>query len=240
MSKDKSARKDKSPKIPQDSKIPWDFNIKLPEWTDKQRQIISTILDKETKVVFINGVAGTGKTYLGIFCALELLRQKKISKINYIRTAVESADRSIGFLPGEAGEKIAPYARPLIDKLDEFLTKGMVDKLIKEEYVAVDLVNFLRGASINVESVITDESQNLSFKELVTILTRLGKKSKFIFIGDTMQSDINGKSGFKKIIDIFNDEESKNNGIHVFNLDKTDIMRSEELKFIIEKLEKSV
>ena len=184
MSTNKSARKDKSPRIPQGEKVKDEFIIRLPEWTEKQRQIINTILDKNTKVVFINGVAGTGKTFLALFCALELLRQKRVSGINYIRTAVESSERGIGFLPGEAGEKIAPYARPLIDKLDEFLNKHTTDKLIKDELVTVDLVNFLRGASINVQVLIADELQNFSCKEIVTVLTRLGKYSKFILTGD--------------------------------------------------------
>ncbi len=181
----------------------------------------------------------THNTYIALYAALELLRNKRASKITYVRTAVESAEKSIGFLPGEADDKIAPYARPLLDKLEEFLQKPTIEYLTQKGFIGVDLINFLRGASLNVQVLVGDEFQNANFKEITTVLTRLGKYSKFIICGDTMQSDINGKSGFFKMLNVFNDEESKKNGIHVFNLDKSDIMRSEELKFILEKIEQA-
>ncbi len=100
-------------------------------------------------------------------------------------------------------------------------------------------VNFLRGASINAKFMIADEAQNFDVKELTTILTRLGKFSKLIVAGDPSQTDlsVNGKSGFLKMFDLFNDEESRKNGIHCFSFTKDDIVRSGILRFIVERLE---
>tara|TARA_A200000159_G_scaffold143004_1_gene146925 strand:- start:361 stop:675 length:315 start_codon:yes stop_codon:yes gene_type:complete len=97
-------------------------------------------------------------------------------------------------------------------------------------------INFLRGANWINKVVVADESQNFTFKELVTMVTRLGENSKLFICGDLMQSDINGKSGLKPMIDLFDDEESKERGIYCFRFTENDIMRSEILKFIIQKL----
>lgn len=236
----KKPHNDKSPVVPQGGKVKEPFPIREPEWTPRQKELINVILDKNTKIILINGVAGTGKTHLAVYCGLRMLKEKRVSRINYIRSAVESSSKSVGFLPGEADDKIAPYARPLMDKMDEFIDAGTTNKLINDGYVSADLVNFLRGASINVEYLLLDEAQNLDRKELVTVLTRFGKFSKFIFCGDKNQSDINGRSGFPYLLELFDDQESRDNGIYVFNLTKEDIVRSEELKFIIDKLEKGL
>ena len=84
--------------------------------------------------------------------------------------------------------------------------------------------------------VIVDEAQNLTRSELITILTRFGEDSKMLVIGDTLQTDINGRSGFKEIYDTFNDKESEDNGVYCFKFTERDIMRSEMLKFIVRKL----
>jgi phosphate starvation-inducible protein PhoH len=165
--------KDKSAKIPQGPKVKETFEIKSPfEFTEKQKQLIDIILDKKTKVVFINAPAGTGKTFIALYAGLKLLQEKKVAKISYVRTAVE-ASKSIGFLPGELNDKINPYTRPLADKLDEFLYKATTDKLLKDGYVTADLVNFLRGASINVEYLFVDEC----FPADESVVTEIGAKS---------------------------------------------------------------
>ena len=83
-----------------------------------------------------------------------------------------------------------------------------------------------------------DEAQNATFKELTTLITRIGKNTKIFICGDFMQSDINGKSGFSQMFNVFKDKESSDNGIHCFSFNQEDIVRSEILKFIIKKLEK--
>jgi phosphate starvation-inducible protein PhoH len=90
---------------------------------------------------------------------------------------------------------------------------------------------------MNAQYIICDESQNFTFKELTTAITRLGKFSKIIILADPNQSDINGRSGFMPMFDLFNSEESKNQGIHCFSFTKDDIVRSGILRYISEKIE---
>jgi phosphate starvation-inducible PhoH-like protein len=99
-------------------------------------------------------------------------------------------------------------------------------------------INFLRGASWTNKIIVADESQNFSAKELITLITRIGEGSKIIICGDPMQSDIGkAKSGFIPMLNAFNDQESKQQGIQTFMFSKEDIVRSEILKFIVKKLE---
>lgn len=230
--------KDFSPKVFQRNKIDYELNIKQrDDLTERQKQLIDIILDKEIKVVFLSGPAGTSKTFVSVLAGLMLMNKHNISDIIYIRSVIESASKSMGYLPGLAEDKMEPYARPMIDKLEEMLPQDQINQLIKEKRVEALPVNFLRGNSFNAKFIIADEAQNFDIKELTTIITRLGKFSKLIISGDPSQSDINGKSGFIKFFDLFNDEESKNNGLYCFSFTKDDIVRSGILKYIIEKIE---
>lgn len=243
MTKKKSAKKseDRSSVIPQRDKLSKELSIyERDDLTERQKLIIETILHKDTKIVFIDGPAGTSKTFLAVLGGLKLLNQKRVSDLLYVRTIIESASKSLGSLPGEIDEKFGPFIAPLQDKLDEMLNKHDIDLLFKEQRIQPKPINYLRGASINAKYVLVDEAQNLDFKELTTVITRIGEFSKFVFVGDTFQSDINGRSGFKKMYDYFNDTESMSQGIFVFKLEKEDIVRSGILKFILEKIEKSV
>lgn len=165
-----------------------------------------------------------------------MINEKRVSDLIYIRSAVECSDAKLGFLPGEADEKMTPYIQPLLDKLNEFLSKGDIDILLKEERVTGVPVGFLRGLSWNAKVIIVDESQNMTYKELFTLITRIGEFSKVFILGDPEQSDINGKSGFIKMISYFDDEESRQNGIHVFRFNENDIVRSGLVQFIIQKI----
>lgn len=234
--KTKENKKDTSPIVPQRSKFKGELSIREFPWTDKQKQIISAILDKNNKIVFIDGCAGTSKTLLAVYGGLKLLNEKRISDIIYVRSPIESASRSMGYVKGDNDEKFAPYIGPLEDKLEELLCSGDINALKGDVRIKGSPVNYLRGASWAAKYIVSDESQNFNFKELTTIITRLGKFSKLIIIGDTAQSDIRD-SGFYEMFNLFNDEESREKGIISFKLNKEDIMRSEELKFIIEKIE---
>ena len=99
-------------------------------------------------------------------------------------------------------------------------------------------INFLRGASWTDKIVVADECQNFTLKELTTLITRVGEGTKLIMCGDTMQSDIGQRSGFKSMFELFNDKESKDKGVQTFSFSHEDIVRSEILKFLVSKLEK--
>jgi len=214
------------------------FNIKAKfKFSEKHQRFIQTLVDEKTKMVFADGFAGTAKTYLSVYGALTLLEAKKVDQIIYLRSVVESATQKIGHLPGELEQKFQPYSLPLLDKLDELVSKTTSDKLIKQEYIKCLPVNFTRGLTFHNSVVIIDEAQNLTRQELVTLLTRFGEDSKYVIIGDTNQSDINGKSGFKPILQAFDTDNSMVNGIHTFKFEKTEIVRSKLLKHIVQVLE---
>lgn len=230
--------KDRTQKVDQRDKIKQDFSIKTFEWTEKQKQFIELALNKESKIIFLNGPAGSSKTLLSCFIALKLLKDKKVSDLIYIRSVIESASRSLGYLKGEIDQKFEPYLMPLHDKLNELLYRADIDKLFNDNRIIASPINFIRGANYNAKIILVEEAQNFEFRELVTAMTRIGKFSKMIILGDSMQSDINSKSGFKKMFDLFNDKESQNNGIFCFEFTKDDIMRAEFLKFVLERIEK--
>lgn len=232
-------RKDESPHVYQRDKMSGQgLDVRELKWTEKQKKFIEIAQRKESKVMFLNGPAGCSKTLLSVYCALKLLEAKKVSDIIYIRSAVESSDSKLGFLPGDAGEKLHFYNIPFLEKLDELLPKAQVDKLQKENRVAMYPVNYARGMSWSAKCVIFDEAQNSSLKEITTILTRLGHFSKCFVLADPMQTDLPiGKAGaFEKMYELFSDEDSMNNGVLSFKFDEEDIMRSELTKFLVKKL----
>lgn len=229
---------DRSSQVYQRDKISYDLAIRTrTDLTEKQRQFIDLILDKTTKLVFVDGPAGTSKTFLSVYCGLLLLQRRIVSDILYVRSIAESASKSLGSLPGEANDKMAPFLMPLYDKLDELLPRPQIDKLTKDERITGMPVNYLRGSSFNAKFIIADESQNYDVKELTTLVTRLGQFSKMIVAGDKDQSDINGRSGFARFFGLFDDDVSRSHGIHCFTFTKEDIVRSGILKYIVEKLE---
>lgn len=228
-------KKDTSPIIPQRSKYKGTLNIYDRLLTEKQSQFLEIAKDKDSKIIFVTGPAGTSKTYLSVLHALKMINEKRVSDLIYIRSAVESADSKLGFLPGEADEKMAPYLQPLMEKLVELLPNGDIDSLRKDGRFTSIPVGFLRGLNWNAKVIIADEAQNMTFKELFTLITRTGEFSKVFILGDPEQSDINGKSGFIKMVNMFRDEESRQNGIHVFEFTEEDIVRSGLVKFIIQR-----
>ena len=211
--------------------------IKKISLTDKQKQLLKIIFDNDSKIIFISGPAGTSKTYVAIYGALQLYNMNNERGITYVRTIAESGEKSLGALPGEMAEKINPYMMPMNEKLDELLIPGQASVVKDKEIVKGMPINYLRGASWRDEIVIADESQNFTFKELTTLMTRLGRGSKLIICGDPMQSDINGKSGFADMYSVFNDEDSREKGIHTFHFGAEDIQRSEILKYVITKIQ---
>jgi len=233
-------KQDTSPIVPQRSKFKGCLKIFKRELNDKQKEFLKLASSKETKVMFVSGPAGTSKTFLAVYHALTMINEKRVSDLVYIRSAVESSDAKLGFLPGEANEKLLPYIQPLLDKMSEMLFKADIDVLIKEERVTGIPVGFLRGLNWNAKVVIADEAQNMTFKELFTLITRTGEFTKVFILGDPEQSDINGKSGFIKMLGHFDDEESRQNGIHVFRFTEDDIVRSGLVKFIIKKIKKAL
>jgi len=227
----------KRPKTPN----PIKRQIKLNQfpWTDKQKEFFRVALDPSTNIVFVNGPAGTSKTLLSVYCGLQLLNMKAADDIMYLRSAVESSDKSLGYLPGDANEKLRFYNLPLLDKLDELLTESTAQKLEDQKRVAMFPVNFARGMNWKYKCIILDEAQNSSVKEIITVLTRMGEGCRCFILADPMQTDLkneNSQGGFSKLSKTFSDEESVKMGIYSFNFTEDDVMRSDLVKYIIKKL----
>ena len=221
--------------IPQ---LPQKITIRCEKLDEKQLLFLSKALDEKTKIMFINGPAGSSKTYMAVYSALRLLSAHEEKEMLYVRTIIESADKGLGALPGDLEEKFNPYMAPLNDKLEEMLPRSTTLKtdLINKGTISAMPINFLRGANWRNKVVVADEAQNFTFKELTTLITRLGKNSQLFICGDSMQSDINGKTGFPEMCQLFNDERSRGRGIEYFEFDESDIKRSAILKFIVSKL----
>lgn len=229
-------KKDTSPVVPQRDKLKGNLALKPLNWTPRQKEFLELALHKETRIIFVNGPAGSTKTILAVYSALELLNQHRVSDIMYIRSAVESADSKLGYLPGEVDDKMAYYGIPFSDKLEELLSRNDIQALTKDERIHVMPVNYIRGQSWNARFAIVDEAQNMTRKEIFTILTRVGKFSKCFVLADPAQSDINGKSGaFVKLAKHFADTEGKAKGVHYFELAEQDIMRDELTRYLVAK-----
>ena len=222
--------------IPKDG---WDLDFKIKQeydLTPRQQEFLNATLQQTNKMCIVDGPAGTAKTYLAVLAALKLLNARSVDNIIYIRSIVESASRSMGALPGELEDKFAPWSMPLIDKLEEVLVGNTGNNLLSKGYIKCIPVNFTRGLTFKNACVIIDEAQNMTNSELTTILTRFGVDSKYIVVGDTFQADIGEKSGFKGIYKAFDDPVCADEGINTFKFDVDDIVRSEILKFIVERL----
>lgn len=231
---------DTSPIIPQRSKLRSLLDIYQRRLTPKQQAFLELGLDKQSKLIFVSGPAGTAKTYLAVQIALTMISAKRVSDLIYVRSVVESAETKMGFLPGEVGDKLAPFLAPMMEKVEELLPKNQVDLLKKENRISGFPVGHLRGRNWNAKVIIGDEAQNMTEKELVTLITRTGEFAKIFIIGDPEQSDINGKSGFIKMLSRFDDDECRENGIHVFRFEDEDIVRSALVRFISKRLKKVI
>ena len=215
------------------------FNRRNFRFSPKQKRFLDLITDPETKIIFVSGPAGSSKTYMSIYGMLKLMEEDFSKDIIYVRSIAESADRGLGSLPGDIAEKFDPFLGPLYDKMEEIVSPGDATYLKQREKVSAVPINFLRGASWQNKLIFADEALNFTLKELTTLVTRIGEDSKIIIGGDFFQSDINGKSGFRPMFNKFDDDASKEMGIHTFSFNEGDIVRSRILKFIIKKLEET-
>lgn len=217
----------------------WEYDFDVTNkfnFTDVQNDFLNIIQNDNTHAVIVDGPAGSAKTYLAVLAALKLISKRKLESLVYIRSVVESANKSIGSLPGEIEEKFLPWSMPLNDKLEELISPTVIKNLLSTNVIKCLPVNFIRGLTFRDSFVIVDEAQNLTLSELTTILTRFGKNSKYVIAGDSLQADIGKLSGFTKILNGFNKDESKEKGIHTYKFTDNEIVRSEILKYIVSVL----
>ncbi len=153
----------------------------------RQKAYLCSIRDND--ISFGIGPAGTGKTYLAVACAVHALAENEIERVLLVRPAVEAGEK-LGFLPGDIGQKIDPYLRPLFDALYEMLGFDRVGKLIARGTIELAPLAYMRGRTLNDSFVILDEAQNSTAEQMKMFLTRIGFGSKAIITGDITQVDL--------------------------------------------------
>ena len=135
------------------------------------------------------GPAGTGKTYLAVACAVDALERSAVQRIVLTRPAVEAGEK-LGFLPGDLGQKIDPYLRPLYDALYDLMGFDRVQKAFERQAIEIAPLAFMRGRTLNNAFVILDEAQNTTPEQMKMFLTRIGFGSKAVVTGDVSQIDL--------------------------------------------------
>lgn len=165
--------------------------------TERQKELIDAL--KSSNQIITLGPAGTGKTYVTTTFASDLYTEKKIDKIVITRPMV-SVGKDFGILPGNVDEKVAPWALPVLDVLEEHLTSGVVETGIKNKNIEMAPLALMRGRSFKDAFIIVDEAQNISVAEIKMLLTRVGENSMIVLNGDIQQSDLKEADGLSKII----------------------------------------
>jgi len=141
------------------------------------------------ELVFAEGPAGTGKTWLAVGHAVQLLEQGKVERLILSRPAVEAGER-LGFLPGDMKDKVDPYLRPIYDALHDFMEARLVERGLQTGMIEVAPLAFMRGRTLSNAVILLDEAQNTSSMQMKMVLTRLGENSRMIITGDPTQIDL--------------------------------------------------
>lgn len=204
--------------------------------TEGQVEAIRAIAEHD--LTFLLGPAGCGKTAISIALAMEALSRGDIDKIVVVRPTigsdVEGIDEGIGYVKGTFEEKMYYYCKPIYEEILTYTDKAHLDKMIADETLDITPAYYCRGRNYHKSFVILDDAQNFSFKQLLALITRLGKTSKMVVNGDPKQCDRESYSALitwtEKIVNDINE-------IPVVELSKVDIIRHELLKLILMKVE---
>lgn len=208
----------------------------------KQKFLSDTI--KENRITFVTGSPGTGKTFIALKTALELLKNNEIGDILLTTPIIEVSPKSIGALPGDLDMKINHYFQHFYDNLNKLVGSKTVNFLKQSELVTDKIVNFIRGATFgksgeNGEPIgtfcILDESQNLNVMELKTYISRLGENSKMVILGDIEQCDLRLRNGEKNALEDAIDRFKDMDGIGLVEFTDDDIVRDPFLINIMKK-----
>ena len=197
--------------------------------TDGQIRYCKTVDNND--VVFCNGPAGTGKTFLAVCFAVSALEHNLIDKIVLCRPAVEAGE-NLGFLPGDLKDKVDPYLAPLYDALNILYDEKKLFKLLETKIIEIVPLAYMRGRTLDNSFMILDEAQNSTITQMKMFLTRLGVGSKSIITGDVTQIDLHSKkeSGLVQVAKVLRGIK----GIGFANLNQHDVVRHPLVKKIIE------
>lgn len=193
--------------------------------SDKQQNLYKGIRNNTLTVV--HGPAGTSKTYTTCYAALALLADKKIEKI-IITKPIQESGENLGFLPGSMEDKLHPYKQSYYTTFCKMLGKATVDFLFSTEEIVFEPLAYMRGSTYDNCIMLLDECQNASIKQLMLWVTRLGKDSRAVMMGDTSQYDVRKKdSGYNDFIKMVEGMDE----LCMFEFNNADIVRN---KFLIQ------
>ncbi len=223
------------------------MNIKAEDQMDlfiqtKKRKIIPRTTNQNfyfkllnlKNIVFAIGPAGTGKTYIAVAKAISALQEGKVNKIILSRPAVEAGEK-LGFLPGDLKEKVDPFLRPIYDALYSMLPFEQVEKKLANNIIEIAPIAFMRGRTLEDCFIILDEAQNTTKTQMKMFLTRLGKNSKMVVVGDTTQIDLISEKD-SGLVDAFK-KLKKIEDIGFIELFEKDVVRHDLVKKIINAYE---
>ena len=196
--------------------------------TINQKKYFS-LLNKKN-IVFAIGPAGTGKTFLAVAKAVAALQKGIVKKIILSRPAVEAGEK-LGFLPGDLKEKVDPFLRPIYDALYEMMPYDQVEKKLNNGIIEIAPIAFMRGRTLEDCFVILDEAQNTTKIQMKMFLTRLGRNSQMVVVGDNTQIDLVSKND-SGLLDA-EKKLSKIQDIGFVNLSDKDVVRHDLVKKII-------
>jgi phosphate starvation-inducible PhoH-like protein len=207
--------------------LPGSRRVIVPK-SEGQRGYVAAIAQND--IVIGIGPAGTGKTYLGVACAVDALYKKRVRRIILARPAVEAGE-NLGFLPGDLQEKVDPYLRPLYDALEDMMPHDRVRRALEDSTIEIAPLAYMRGRTLSDAFVILDEAQNATKAQMKMFLTRLGMNSRVVITGDKTQIDLASpsESGLLEVEAILGGIE----GISLIYLDERDVIRHRLVKDII-------
>lgn len=202
----------------------------LKPMTPRQKRYIDLARDYRVPIVIATGYPGTSKTYIPTSVAAEEYRSKRIEKIIIVRPAV-SDSKSLGFYQGDLNEKAANWSMPIVDALVERMGKAAYKIALEAGDIVFVPLEVIKGRSFNNSYILCDEAQDLTVKEVVKCITRLGKNSKLFLMGDIRQCDLKVQSGLARIINMINHHEHlRYSAEHIDFNHIDDIVRSEAVK----------
>ncbi len=191
---------------------------------------------RTNELVFAEGPAGTGKTWLAVGHAVSLLEQGHAERLILSRPAVEAGER-LGFLPGDMREKVDPYLRPIYDALYDFMEARHVDRGLQTGTIEIAPLAFMRGRTLTNAVVLLDEAQNTTSMQMKMFLTRLGEGSRMIITGDPSQIDLppGQKSGLVEAVSVLEGVE----GIGHVRFKDVDVVRHDLVRRIVTAYERA-